>query len=114
MTTRNPSLAARHIFDELALPELPDDEIRRRFRDWCGGHDIVLHTGSRAWVESLVGDHLQALSGKPWIEHFVVEHHGCWECAFVRSLYSGMANLMVVWRGTGHFAVAATGEFPAS
>lgn len=115
MTTTHPREAARFLLQEVlpALPELTDEQIRERHRDWSGGDGLIFRYGSVELLEPLVLAHFQALTRKARFEDIRIATEERWHCAFVKTFYSGMVNFLLVWKAADGVAVAATSEFPS-
>jgi len=115
MQITDPGEAVRLLFDDVAprLRELTGEQIELYRRDWAGGEDLQLYTGSRQYVESLILPFFETLRWKLKFEGFVIELEERWQCAFVKTFYSGMVNFLLVWRSMDGFSVTATGYFPA-
>jgi hypothetical protein len=116
LETTDPNSATRYLFDEgiQHLPFLGDADILAFFRNWWNGSEPVeLHRGSRAYVESLVGMHFERLRSQAGFEYFWVVPEPKWNCAIVHTFYSGLANLLLLWRGETDLAVATTDNFPS-
>jgi len=115
MKTTDPLEAVRCLFNQIApqAPQLSPTEVREHLRDWAGGDDAKLLSGSRQYVEPEVIAHFQALRLNFDFEFFRIEYEPRWRCVFAKSFYSGVVNFLLVWRQGDEFSVTATGDFPA-